>query len=146
MYQEFKTLISPITTTHQMLYQKLKSIPSSLLVLPHNDQAYVLYDKHTDARLVSVCCVYTLHIGAVSSVRGVLRTTGLGPGQGGGAETRRGPTTLLPSSNPSHPTTCQMSHPALHCPPGVPQCTSSPPLLLLPAQPAHNTIRRHCKL
>ena len=105
----------------------------------------LLYDMHTDARLVSVCSVYTLHGGAVSSARGALCTTGLGPGQGGGAETKRGPTTLL-SHNLSHPTTCPMSHPTLYCPPEVPQCTSSPLLLLLSAQPAHNTIRRHCKL
>ena len=96
----------------------------------------LLYDiMHTDARLVSVSSVYTLHGGAVSSARGALCTTGLGPGQGGGAETKRGPTTLL-SHNLPHSTTCPMSHPTLlHCPPEVPQCTSSPLLLLLPPSP-----------
>lgn len=134
MYQDIN-----FTNNHypSNVVSKLKSIPSSLLVLPHNDQAYVLYDKHTDARLVSVCVstLYTLHIGAVSSVRGVLRTTGLGPGQGGGAETRRGPTTLLPSSNLSHPTTCPILHSTVH----LEYHSAPPPLLCCCSPPSPRT-------
>ena len=67
MYQDIN-----FTNNHypSNVVSKLKSIPSSLLLLPHNDQAYVLYDKHTDARLVSVC-VSTLYILAPCPQSGV---------------------------------------------------------------------------
>ena len=127
MYQEFKTLISPITTTHQMLYQKLKSIPSSLLVLPHNDQAYVLYDKHTDARLVSVC-VSTLYILAPCPQPGVFSAP-LAWDRAKVGERRPGEVPQPSSHPPTRPipqhVKCPILHPALHCPPGVPQCNSS---------------------
>ena len=123
-----------LITTPQMLYCSLNKQLNTHFAAP-SQRPILLYDMHTDARLVSVYSVYTLHGGAVSSARGALCTTGLGPGQGGGAETKRGPTTLLLSSNLSHPTTCPMQCPILHSTVHL-KYHSAPPILLSSAGPA----------
>ena len=127
-----------LITTPQMLYCSLNKQLNTHFAAP-SQRPILLYDMHTDARLVSVYSVYTLHGGAVSSARGALCTTGLGPGQGGGAETKRGPTTLL-SHNLSHPT--NLSNVPSYTPLSTWSTTvhlpSSSPLLVLLQGAQHN--------
>ena len=116
---------------------KMKSIPSSLLlVLPHNDQAYVLYDKHTDARLVSVCvCLHsTLYILAPCPQSGVFSAP-LAWDRAKVGERRPGEVPQ-PSSHPPTcpippPVKCPILHSTVHlkyhsAPPPL-RCSCSPP-------------------